>query len=161
MVRDTTKATQKFVYNKKIEREHKKRELFKFIRDNPGETAYSITKKTKLRLTSVQELLKELEEDLEIKIETITDNNRIKRIVRAMTLYDLTYDYFLFANMQNPKIKDRVIKQAKMTQEKGIDIQIEMEDGQVVILSPDQPIEKFIQQDSTIETLEELELYMT
>ncbi len=140
MPRDTTKATQQFIKNKKIEREKRKEKLIEFIRMNPGETAYSISKNTGWPLKTVQNLLFELEDDLEIKIESEVENGRVKNKVMLRSAFDLTWTNFTEANLTDP-IGMQLVKNSLR---KHIPVSIHNDDGTTVI----------------IETLEELELYI-
>ena len=140
----TSVAIDKFVENKKDERDNRKRELIKFIKKRPGETAYSISRDCEIPLASVQNLLDELEKEYEIKFEKTEEKGRIKKKVFPMTIYDMTYDYFLFFSFINPKVRDRNIKLAKLSQEKGIDIQVEMDNGEIKTIKSEESIEEFI-----------------
>ena len=144
MNKQTTKATEISLEKRKEKREVRKLQMIGYIKKYPNQTAYSIAKSLKWPIATTQSLLKNLEEDMDIIVTLKNENNRIKKVVNLRSIYDFTYDYFILANFLNPKIRDRTLKFAKATQKKNINIQIEMNDGSIVTLSPEQSIEEYL-----------------
>ncbi|MHA2252052.1 MAG: hypothetical protein ACXAD7_16935 [Candidatus Kariarchaeaceae archaeon] len=141
---ETIKATEGYIKSKAKEKEKRKRELRANIKKFPGETAYSLHRKLNLPLKSIQNLVNELAEDLEIKFIENTEDGRLKKMIYATTIYDFTWDYYIYNNFLNPKLRARELKMATLAQERGVKIQIEMDDESVITLFPSDSILEFL-----------------
>ena len=115
-----------------IRREKRGQKLYEYIKKHYGETAYSLAKKLKWPLTSVQELVDELIASGFLRIEEITEDGRLKKKLYPLKLKDATYTDFNEEELSDPLIKNIVNR----AQEKGFSIYIHRKDGTVIELKP-------------------------
>jgi hypothetical protein len=118
----------------------RKKQIIEFVSQNPGQTAYSISKYLSLPITSVIEMLNELDEELEIKFEESIEGGRLKKKVFVRTINDFTYTLFNEESLNHPLTK----KLIQNSQSKGLEITIKMSDGREIILKPNQDLTDFL-----------------
>lgn len=135
----TKKATETFIIKKAEERERRKEKLMTIIHEKPGETAYSLSILTGLPLSSIQNLLNELENELEIKYVFRNEKGREKKAVYITTIDDFIHDRFNFEVIDHQWTK-RLMKSAR---KQKLPITFEMNDGSERILQPDESIDEF------------------
>lgn len=133
--RDTSKATLAYMKKSKIEKEKRKVRLLEIIRNQPALTAYSLTKLIGYPLSTIQMLVKELDEELEIKF--IVEGKKKKIYIR--TIDDFYYTYFNFETIDHPATK-RLMKSARAEM---MDITFRMENRSEHKLQPTESIEQF------------------
>ena len=68
-------------------------------------------------------------------------NNRQKKVYRLTSAYDVTYDHFKLKNIREDH---RRLKMAQLSQQSGLTITIENDDGSEVELTPETPLENYI-----------------
>lgn len=136
----TMRATKAFVEKKEEQRGKRKEQLLNKIRMKPGETAYSLSKLIDIPLSSIQNLLNELEEELEIKIVETKEKGRIKKTAYIMGIDDFIHDFFNFVTIDHPTTI-RLMKNARKNKKP---ITFAMPDGSEQILMPNESIESFI-----------------
>ena len=87
-------------------------ELYDYIEDHPGETAYSLSKNMRITLRTVQSLLKDLEEENLVKIAPMIEKGRSKKKIYVMGLKDYTFDNYNEEEIDEPLL-DKIITKVK------------------------------------------------
>ena len=111
------------------------------IEEKPGLTAYSLSKLFGFPLSSTQNLLTELFDELEIKYKEVKEDGRLKKRVYLRTIDDFTHDNFNYETIDHPWTK-RLMKGARAQK---MEVTFIMPDGSEQILMPDESIEDFKQ----------------
>ncbi|OLS22550.1 MAG: hypothetical protein HeimC2_29240 [Candidatus Heimdallarchaeota archaeon LC_2] len=137
---NTLEATKVNSERMQKQKERRKEKLLKFIMNNLGETAYSLSKKLEIPRTTILDILNELEGDLQIKYVELIEKGRTKKTIHTRTIDDFHHDRFNFEAINIPLIR-RLVENAQRSE---IVVTFDMLDGSTKILMPKDDLQKFI-----------------
>lgn len=136
MTKSTEKARQVILEKKEALREERALQLYDFLEDHSGETAYSLSNKLTLPLGTVQSLLEDLEKEKLIKIIPQIEKGRLKK-----KAYVMGFDDYNFVDYHESELNDPLIqKLLEKTRGKGISVFIYRKDGSKIELKTEKQI---------------------
>ena len=131
MARTTERARKAALEKKEEERAERAIEIYDFIEKYPGETAYSIHRKVKIPLNTIQSLLNDLLEENLIKIIQLIEKGRAKKKIYVMGLTDYSFDEYT-----EDEVDDHLlISIIEAIEDRKIDVFIHRKNGDKIQLS--------------------------
>lgn len=130
--------------NRKKKRVERILSIIGYIKLNPGQTVYSLQKYFEWPIGSVHSMLRELEEDMHLRSESVIEKNRNKKLYYLRLEEDFIVEYFNARTLLVPMN----LRAAKNSQSKGYIIKIEKADGSVIELPPTYAIDTFIKKNN-------------
>lgn len=135
----TENATKAFIEKKEQEKEERKAKVLEIIKVQPGQTTYSLSRITTIPMSTIRNLVRELDEEFEIKFIEEEENNKLKKKIYIRTVDDFLYTYFNFESIDHPA----TIRLMKPARTQKVAITFRMPDGFEEILNPNETIEEF------------------
>ncbi|MHA2031811.1 MAG: hypothetical protein ACW99Q_20725 [Candidatus Kariarchaeaceae archaeon] len=133
-------ALEQFKKNKETEREERKDEIILYLKKNPGQSIYFISKQTGIPRSSLPKLLRELVEEEELKVieEPSGNTKRMKKAYYITTLDDFSFNNYL----KNQEFQKLTLKLMKSTLKNKGSFNLILSDESTVLINKNDNLKK-------------------